>query len=221
MDYQNRVGSKKGAGGLAGSAETNQYRRERVKNLLQSKINIDSDPYVFKNHLGILECKLCLTTHMSESSYITHTTGRRHQLNLLHRAESDKKRKNIKSKNNKDQNDEEIIEKRYWKTIGKPENYKINKIKDPITSNKGLLIAVNFENIKDGVSPLYRFMSCFEQKNETPDTKYQYLIISAEPYENIAFKIPSDPIDLSSEKIWDYFDQDTKQYCIQFFYLNK
>lgn len=217
MDYQNRVGSKKGSGGIAGSAETNQYRRERLKNLLQSKINIESDPYVFRNHLGILECKLCLTTHMSESSYITHTTGRRHQVNLMRRAEAEKKQRN----NANDKNDEEsIIEKRHWKTIGRP-TYKVFKIRDPVSLNKGLIFALKLDKIKSDIKPLYRFMSSFEQKKETPNSKYQYLIISAEPYENVGFKIPGETIDLSTNRIWDYWDSDTKEYCLQFFYLNK
>lgn len=217
MDYQNRVGSKKGSGGVAGAAETNQYRRERLKNLLQSKINIESDPYVFKNHLGVLECKLCLTTHMTESNYITHTTGRRHQLNLMRRAESEKKQQNL---NSKDKENDSLIEKRHWKTVGKP-IYNVSKIRDPVSLNKGLIFVLNLEKIKDNIKPLYRFMSSFEQKKETPDLAYQYLIISAEPYQNIGFKIPSDTIDLRKGRIWDYWDADTKEYCLQFFYLNK
>lgn len=216
MDYQNRVGSKKGSGGVAGTAETNQYRRERLKNLLQSKINIESDPYVFKNHLGILECKLCLTTHMSESSYITHTTGRRHQLNLMRRAESERKQRSSE----KSGTEEEIIEKRHWTTIGKPV-YKVFKIRDPVSLNKGFIFTFKLDKIKADVKPLYRFMSCFEQKKENPNPKFQYLLISAEPYENVGFKIPGNTIDLRTDRIWDYWDPDTKEYCIQFFYLNK
>ncbi|ONH72130.1 Pre-mRNA-splicing factor sap62 [Pichia kudriavzevii] len=158
MDYQNRVGSKKGSGGIAGSAETNQYRRERVKNLLQSKISIESDPYVLKNRSGVYECKLCLTTHLSENQ----------------------------------------------KTL-----------------NKGLIIVAKFENIKVDVTPMYKFLASSEQKKEPEDPSFQYLVLSAEPYENIAIKIPSDKIDFSNDKIWDYWDPDTKEYCLQFFFLNK
>lgn len=217
MDYQNRVGSKKGSGGIAGSAETNQYRRERVKNLLQSKISIESDPYVLKNRSGIYECKLCLTTHLSESSYITHTTGRKHQVNLMRRAESDKKQR---EKLNKNQSTEEPIKKRYWKKIGKP-YHKVTKIQDQKTLNKGLIIVAKFENIKVDVTPMYKFLASSEQKKEPEDPSFQYLVLSAEPYENIAIKIPSDKIDFSNDKIWDYWDPDTKEYCLQFFFLNK
>lgn len=35
-----------------------------------------------KNHLGKYECKLCLTLHNNEGSYLAHTQGKRHQDNL-------------------------------------------------------------------------------------------------------------------------------------------
>lgn len=39
-----------------------------------------------KNHLGKYECKLCLTLHTNEGSYMSHTQGKRHQENLKRRA---------------------------------------------------------------------------------------------------------------------------------------
>ena len=36
-----------------------------------------------KNHLGSYECKLCLTLHNNEGSYLAHTQGKKHQANLL------------------------------------------------------------------------------------------------------------------------------------------
>ena len=35
-----------------------------------------------KNHLGTFECKLCLTLHNNEGSYLAHTQGKKHQDNL-------------------------------------------------------------------------------------------------------------------------------------------
>ena len=35
-----------------------------------------------KNHLGSYECKLCLTLHNNEGSYLAHTQGKKHQQNL-------------------------------------------------------------------------------------------------------------------------------------------
>ncbi|ODV83992.1 hypothetical protein CANARDRAFT_8987 [[Candida] arabinofermentans NRRL YB-2248] len=219
MDYQNRVGSKKGSGGIAGNAETNQHRRERLRQLMLSKIDIDTDPYVFKNHLGMLECKLCFTSHASEGSYLTHTHGKKHQLNLMKRAELEKRKNKINDNDDLEHTGISHISKKQYVKIGLP-SYNVSKIRDPITLQKGLLFKLNFKNLKIGLKkPRFRFMSCFEQNVEIVDSKFQYLIISGEPYENIAFKISSDAIDLNDGKIWDFWDTDTMEYFIQFFYL--
>ena len=44
------------------------------------------DPYILRNHLGSLECRLCLTLHTNEGSYLAHTQGKKHQTNLARRA---------------------------------------------------------------------------------------------------------------------------------------
>ncbi|KAJ3329752.1 Splicing factor 3A subunit 2, partial [Gonapodya sp. JEL0774] len=44
-----------------------------------------------KNHLGSYECKLCLTLHTNEGSYLAHTQGKKHQTNLARRAAKDAK----------------------------------------------------------------------------------------------------------------------------------
>jgi splicing factor 3A subunit 2 len=43
-------------------------------------------------------------------------------------------------------------------------------------------------------------MSTYEQKKEPIDSRYQYLLVAGEPYETIAFKIPSAPIDFEEGK---------------------
>ena len=35
-----------------------------------------------KNHLGSYECKLCLTLHNNEGSYLAHTQGKKHQVSI-------------------------------------------------------------------------------------------------------------------------------------------
>ncbi|KAH3665740.1 hypothetical protein OGAPHI_003928 [Ogataea philodendri] len=217
MDYQNRVGSKKGSGGVAGNAETNQYRRERLRQLMLSQIDLDNDPYVFKNHMGMLECRLCLTTHLSESSYVTHTHGKKHQTALMRRAELDKKP--VKQEQGKVVGISAIPKKKYTK-IGRPA-YKVTKIRDQDTFQKGLLFQVQLPELASGVKPKYRLMSCFEQKIEPLNTNFQYLVVSGEPYENIGFKIPSEPIDMAEGRIWDFWDNDTKEYFVQLFYSDK
>jgi len=48
-------------------------------------IDITKDPYFMKNHLGSYECRLCLTLHTNEGSYLSHTQGKKHQTNLSRR----------------------------------------------------------------------------------------------------------------------------------------
>lgn len=42
-------------------------------------------------HAGTYECKLCLTLHNNEGSYLAHTQGKKHQSNLARRAAKDAK----------------------------------------------------------------------------------------------------------------------------------
>ncbi|KAK0234877.1 hypothetical protein EDD85DRAFT_955765 [Armillaria nabsnona] len=70
---QNRVGSKFGGGDVAGASETNVDRRERLRKLALETIDLAKDPYILRNHLGSLECRLCLTLHTNEGSYLAHT----------------------------------------------------------------------------------------------------------------------------------------------------
>ena len=44
-----------------------------------------------RNHLGTFECKLCLTLHNNEASYLAHTQGKKHQSNLARRAAKEAK----------------------------------------------------------------------------------------------------------------------------------
>jgi splicing factor 3A subunit 2 len=62
-------------------------------------------------------------------------------------------------------------------------------------------------------------MSTWESKIEPAYKRFQYLICAAEPYESIAFKIDSCPIDRREGKLWTNWDTDTKQYSVQFLYM--
>lgn len=233
MDYSGRVNAKKGGGGVAGKEETNIHTRNRIKELLATQVlDLDNDPYVFRNHLGLLECKLCLTTHVSESSYISHLGGRKHQMNLEKRRVLDEKYANsnnqprattVLSINN--------IPKRRWDKIGKPE-YKLTKVRHPESLQVGILLNVKYPKIAVD-EPFFRFMSYYElsTKNQTalktddsdPDTN-QYLVVSAEPYQNICFTLPNKEIDKPqdvtqmSETYWWHWDNDTKEFFLQFMY---
>lgn len=48
-------------------------RRERLKRLALETIDLSKDPYFMRNHLGQIECRLCLTLHANEASYLAHT----------------------------------------------------------------------------------------------------------------------------------------------------
>ena len=48
MDFQNRVGSKKGGGGVASASHANADRRERLRKLALDTIDLSKDPYFLK-----------------------------------------------------------------------------------------------------------------------------------------------------------------------------
>lgn len=90
MDFQNRVGNKFGTMGPATDQEIAMDRRERLRKLALETIDLSKDPYFMRNHLGSYECKLCLTLHTNEGSYLAHTQGKKHQINLARRAAKEK-----------------------------------------------------------------------------------------------------------------------------------
>ena len=58
-------------------------------------------------------------------------------------------------------------------------------------------------------------MSAFEQKVETPpDHRYQYLLLAADPYKTVAFKIPNEPIDKNPDWCGTYWDTETKKFTL-------
>ena len=215
MDYQNRAGSKFGGGGVASQSASNADRRERLRKLALETINLDRDPYFFKNHVGSFECRLCLTVHQNDGSYLAHTQGRKHQTNLARRA----------AKEQKEGKDRENAAagllapgaaqiRRNVVKIGRP-GYRITKVRDPMTRQNGLLFQMQYPEITPGMTPRVRFMSAFEQKVEEPDKDYQYLLVSAEPYETCGFKLQAREVDRAQGRFWDWFDEDSKEFWCQ------
>jgi len=207
MDYQNRVGSKFGGGGVAGASETNVDRRERLRKLALETIDLAKDPYILRNHLGSLECRLCLTLHTNEGSYLAHTQGKKHQTNLARRAARDMKENQLMVPP-----PVQTVQRKIFIRIGRP-GYRVTKIRNTDMRMEGLLVQVHLPQVKEGVVPRKRFMSAFEQKKEAPNKNYQYLIVAAEPYETIAFRIPAREIQDVTEDYtgwnwqhWDTFD---------------
>lgn len=213
MDFQNRVGGKTGSGGVASYSESNRDRRERLKQIALEKIDLDRDPYFMKNHLGSYECKLCLTLHNNEGSYLAHTQGKKHQSNLARRAAKEQKDSPALPAPSK----QRVDVKKFVK-IGRP-GYRVTKQLDIETNQQSMLFQIDYPEIGEGVKPRHRFMSAYEQKKEPPDRRWQYLLFAAEPYETISFKIPSREVDKSEGRFWTHWNQQAKQFFIQVPYM--
>ena len=210
MDFQNRAGGKTGGGGQASWSESNRDRRERLRQLALETIDLNKDPYFMKNHLGSYECKLCLTLHNNEGSYLAHTQGKKHQTNLARRAAKEAKEAPAQPAPEKPR-----VEMKKFVKIGRP-GYRVTKQRDPDTGQQSLLFQIDYPEIVDNVLPRHRFMSAYEQKVEPPDRKWQYLLFAAEPYETISFKVPSREVDKTEIKFWTSWNKETKQFFLQF-----
>ncbi|KAF5323428.1 hypothetical protein D9611_005733 [Ephemerocybe angulata] len=113
------------------------------------------------------------------------------------------------------------IQRKVFLKIGRP-GYRVTKVRDPDTGKEGMMVQVHLPQIKADVIPRRRFMSAWEQKREPPNKAYQYLIVAAEPYETIAFRIPAREIEDEADDAgywnWSHWDPDTKQYSFQFMF---
>lgn len=157
------------------------------------------DPYILRNHLGSLECRLCLTLHTNEGSYLAHTQGKKHQTNLARRAAREAQQQATWTDAQRlitGPNAIPEVEKKRFIKIGRP-GYKITKVREPVVSlageedaaamgagkdeaggRMGLLFQVHLPEIKEGVRPLHRFMGAFEQHVEMQNRAWQYLVVS-------------------------------------------
>ncbi|KAK3711519.1 hypothetical protein RRG08_020774 [Elysia crispata] len=210
MDFQHRAGGKTGTGGVASASESNRDRRERLRQLALETIDLNKDPYFMKNHLGSYECKLCLTLHNNEGSYLAHTQGKKHQSNLARRAA-----KEAKDAPQQPAPERAKVDIKRFVKIGRP-GYKVTKQRDPDSTQQSLLFQIDYPEIVESIQPRYRFMAAYEQRIEPPDRKWQYLLFAAEPYETIAFKVPSREVDKDPRKLWTHWNKETKQFFLQF-----
>jgi splicing factor 3A subunit 2 len=113
------------------------------------------------------------------------------------------------------------VQRKVFLKIGRP-GYRVTKVRDTDTGKEGMMVQVHLPQIKPGVVPRRRIMSAWEQKREPPNKAYQYLIVAAEPYETIAFRIPAREIEDEADDAgywnWSHWDPDTKQYSFQFMF---
>lgn len=110
-----------------------------------------------KNHLGSYECRLCLTLHTNEGSYLSHTQGKKHQTNLSRRQQKDIANQALLPQPVKK------VEKKKIVKIGRP-GYKITKLKDSDTGQRSILFEIDYPEITKEITPRYRVMSSYEQK---------------------------------------------------------
>ncbi|KAH7367091.1 splicing factor 3A subunit 2 [Plectosphaerella cucumerina] len=224
MDYQNRAGSKFGGGGVASHSATNADRRERLRKLALETIDLDKDPYFFKNHVGSFECRLCLTVHQNDGSYLAHTQGKKHQTNLARRAAREQKegkaRDGIDPATGLPLGVAAAGPRRNLVKIGRP-GYKITKIRDPSSRQQGLLFQLQFPDIAPDVEPKWQVMNAFTQRIEEPDRNFQYLLVAAEPYETCGFKIPARELDKRDDKQFSFWDPDAKEFWVQVMFMSE
>ncbi|CAG9312824.1 unnamed protein product [Blepharisma stoltei] len=213
MDMQTRAGAKAGGGGIATQAMLNAERRERQRRLAIETMDITKDPYFMKNHIGTYECRLCLTLHTNEGSYLAHTQGKKHQTNLQR-----KKMKDGKDVTVFPQQKPRVFPKRIIK-IGRP-GYRVTKQKDPVTGQKSLVFEVDYPEIDPNIRPRHRIMSCYEQTREPVDDRYQYVLFAADPYEIIAFKVPNMKVDSAEGKYYCNWDEIKKVYVVMLSFKN-
>ncbi|KAH9609866.1 hypothetical protein KSS87_010592 [Heliosperma pusillum] len=235
-------GSKPGSGGAASGQNEAIDRRERLRRLALETIDLAKDPYFMRNHLGSYECKLCLTLHNNEGNYLAHTQGKRHQTNLAKRAAREAKDAPAQPQPHK----LKVAPRRSVK-IGRP-GYRVTKQYDSDTKQRSLLFQIEYPEIEDLARPRHRFMSSFEQRVESFDKRFQYLLFAAEPYETIGFKVdrmelllrflisgplipyymtdlfsavPSTEIDKSTPKFFSHWDPDSKMFTLQLYFKVK
>ena len=225
IDFQNRAGAKHGGGGVASQSQEAIDRRERLRRLAMETMDISKDPYFMRNNLGQFECKLCMTLHRSEANYMSHTQGKRHQDGLRRRAAEEVKHQSAISLAQKRKL--ALLSKKNIVRIGNP-GYRVTKTRDMDTGRLGLEFEIDYQDAHDDLQPRHRFMSTYEQRAEKPDSKYQFVIFACDPYETIAFKIPSIPIDkdgdgdgTGEESFYTHWDSKTKKFKMRLFFINQ
>ena len=215
MDYQNRPGQKTGSGAPMSAQEMQLDRRERLRRLALETVDLKNDPYLMRNHLGTFECKLCLTIHNNEGGYLAHTQAKKHQVNLARRAQKD-----AESVGGGVGGVARKFEPAQYTKVGRP-GYRVTKVRDPETEEKGFLFEISFPQVSEDRRAHFRVMSAYEQKMEVPDSDHQYLLICAEPYETMCFKIPNLPINRAPDRLYEHWDGETKKYALQIFLINQ
>ncbi|KNC53362.1 zinc finger protein [Thecamonas trahens ATCC 50062] len=207
---------KTGSGAVASASVANRARRERIRALALTTIDLKSDPFFTRTHHGHYECSLCLTHHSNEGSYLAHTQARKHRQNL---AKRQARQAQAAEAAPLPQPAAAAGGRRAPRraTIGVP-HHAVERLLDPETQQVGLRISIAYPEIADGIQPRHQFMSAYEQKHEAPDKDYLYLVFAADPYSNVAVKIPNRPLDRAPDKFFTNWDWDNLEYSLTLHY---
>ncbi|KAL0217033.1 hypothetical protein RCL1_007516 [Eukaryota sp. TZLM3-RCL] len=212
MSYSHREhGSKPRSAGAPTPGMLAAERKERQRLLALQVHDLENDPHFMKNHLGQYECKLCCTLHSNEGNYLSHTQGRKHQTNLRRIAArmAEKAGATVPAVKPPPTGSTPRVKK---PRLGLP-GYRITKQRAS-DNRRVLLFEIDYGQIVEGTRPLFRIISTYEQTKEPIDTRYQFLVVAAEPYENIGFKIPNATIDREPSHFWSHWDDVELRYSI-------
>ena len=226
--------SKPGSGGVASAASSGIARRERLRQLAVDSADLRHDPYFMRNHLGSYECKLCLTLHTTEGSYMAHTQAKRHQQNLARRAAklaADSALADMTAPQSVAamSRQQRAVRQRQQLQTGTP-GYRVVKQCEPATGQLSLLVALSYPRILDGLQPRHRVMSAFEHRTGSSSggntagggagggQSYQYLVVAALPYQSVAFRIPNRDIERGPGGVIAHWNATTKHFILQLTY---
>lgn len=214
MDYQHRPGQKTGTGAMASAQDLAQQRRDRLRKLAMETIDLRNDPYLSKNRMGQLVCKLCLSIHATEGGYLAHTQTRAHQMNLARRVAKLEgnafgREASSAAPYSMDEDMQSGDSESHTNIFGVPE-YKVDKVHDRVRHYLGFVVTVDYSKALKGSSPAHRVSSTYEQRMEPVDEKCQYLLLACAAYETIAIRVPVGPVD-----VMGHWDPETKRYRVQ------
>jgi splicing factor 3A subunit 2 len=174
-----------------------------------------------KNHLGTYECKLCMTLHTTEGNYLAHTQGKKHTAGLARRAALDAR--NAPSLplplpgGQYGGGGSKQGEERRTVKIGRP-GYSVSKSIESGSDQKCITFTIDYSQALEGTQPRHRFMSAFEQRKESPDKDFQFLLFACEPYETIGFKIPNKQIDKGEGRFVSNWVKAEKKFMLTLFF---
>ncbi|GLE05093.1 hypothetical protein PINS_up014077 [Pythium insidiosum] len=222
MDFQNRVGSKPGAGGVASESAGERrppraaaQARARDRGHLQGPVLHEEPPRLLRVQA------------------LPHAAQQRGQLPRAHagQAPPDQPRAPRRQRSRRRLAGDVARELHGRQSRGRrggcpPEaaahrapGLQGRQAARPDTGARMLLFQIEYPEHDASLQPRHRFMSSFEQKVEAPDKAFQYLLFACEPYETVAFKIPNLPLDKRDGKFFSNWDKHGKSFTLQLTFL--